>query len=58
MWAWRKRGGNFLGDICVCRKNNLKVDVKNEFCVVDGVLTIMSVGMNRLVIDGVDRQVL
>jgi hypothetical protein len=39
MLAWCNRGGNCLEEISVCRKNNLKVDVKNECCVADSVLT-------------------
>ena len=47
-----------MGEMSVCRKNNLKVDVKNKCCVVVGVLTGMTVGMNRLMTEAVDCQVL
>jgi hypothetical protein len=38
----------------VCRKNNLKVDVKNKYCAVACMLTGMDVGMNRLMTEAVD----
>ena len=40
------------------RKNNLKVGVKNIWCAVTGMLTSMAVGMNGLMTEAVDCQVL
>jgi len=58
MLAWCKRGRNCLGKLSVCRTNNLKVVVNNICCAVAGMLTSMAVGMNGLMTEAVDCQVL
>ena len=47
-----------MGKLSVCRTNNLKVVVNNICCAVAGMLTSMAVGMNGLMTEAVDCQVL
>ena len=43
-----------MEEMSVCKKNNLKLDVKNICCAVAGMLTSTAVGMNGLMIEAVE----
>ena len=47
-----------MEEISVCRKNNLKVNVKNKWCAVAGMLTGLAERMDGLMTEAAECQVL